>query len=77
MPVNWAFPAAQGEPEGFLAVQGSILFGCFIVFLCKPINRPSVQRARQIFFIARIRALHSCQGCLRPVDYFRGRSLNR
>ena len=24
MPVNWAFPAAQGEPESFLAVQGSI-----------------------------------------------------
>ena len=22
MPVNWAFPAAQGEPESFLAVQG-------------------------------------------------------
>ncbi|HEV8493994.1 MAG TPA: hypothetical protein VGR76_17070, partial [Candidatus Angelobacter sp.] len=24
MPVTWAFPAAQGEPESFLAVQGSI-----------------------------------------------------
>jgi hypothetical protein len=26
VPVNWAFPAAQGEPESFLAVQG---FGFF------------------------------------------------
>jgi hypothetical protein len=25
MPVNWAFPAAQGEPESFLAIQGPIL----------------------------------------------------
>jgi hypothetical protein len=24
MPVNWAFPAAQGEPESFLGIQGSI-----------------------------------------------------
>jgi hypothetical protein len=28
---HWAFPAAQGEPESFLAVQGSIcsLLSCF------------------------------------------------
>ncbi len=26
MPVNWAFPAAQGEPESFLAILGSIAF---------------------------------------------------
>jgi hypothetical protein len=26
MPVNWAFPAAQGEPESFLTVLGSIYF---------------------------------------------------
>jgi len=24
MPVNWAFPAAQGEPESFLTVLGSV-----------------------------------------------------
>jgi len=24
MPVNWAFPAAQGEPESFLAILGPI-----------------------------------------------------
>jgi hypothetical protein len=24
MPVNWAFPAAQGEPESFLRVLGSM-----------------------------------------------------
>ncbi len=24
MPVNWAFPAAQGEPESFLTILGSI-----------------------------------------------------
>jgi hypothetical protein len=26
MPVNWAFPAAQGEPESFLRILGSIYF---------------------------------------------------
>jgi hypothetical protein len=24
MPVNWAFPAAQGEPESFLRILGEI-----------------------------------------------------
>ena len=26
MPVNWAFPAAKGEPESFLAILGPIYY---------------------------------------------------
>jgi hypothetical protein len=31
MPVNWAFSAAQGEPESFLTILGSIY--CWNEFL--------------------------------------------
>jgi hypothetical protein len=53
MPVNWAFPAAQGGPESFLAIPGSI-YCCKLPLIAKPLaaqffcNRstdPSTQRA--------------------------------
>ncbi len=48
MPVNWAFPAAQGEPESFLAILGSI-YCCKFVTDATPLaaqsfcNRQSIR----------------------------------
>ena len=63
MPVNWAFPAAQGEPESFLGIQGPIhrlrnflLTAKFLAaqfFVLQSFNRSFVQRARRNFLIAR------------------------
>jgi hypothetical protein len=52
MPVNWVFPAAQGEPESFLAILGSI-YCCKLSLTATPlaaqffaiVNRSAVQRA--------------------------------
>ena len=70
MPVNWAFPAAQGEPESFLAVQGSI---CSVVHQLRILllQFVSIDRSGSTcstkFFIARIKALHSSPAALRPL----------
>jgi hypothetical protein len=64
---HWAFPAAQGEPESFLAILGSIAlsskdstdaeFSCSEI-LWAILNRSSAQRADRQFFLHARQALH-------------------
>ena len=42
MPVNWAFPAAQGEPESFLAILGPI-------YCCKEFDGRRILRWSEFF----------------------------
>lgn len=61
MPVNWAFPAAQGEPESFLAILGSmrylqrfLLAPDFLLlrnFFLQFLSRSPAQRADPQFFL--------------------------
>jgi hypothetical protein len=62
MPVNWAFPAAQGEPESFLTILGLDLllqrilagwriFRCSEKILLRFQNRSPARRAVPQFFL--------------------------
>jgi hypothetical protein len=45
MPVNWAFPAAQGEPESFLAILGPdlLLQSVFMAVYSSPLRKIFLQ----------------------------------
>src|SRR5579871_6215221 len=80
MPVNWAFPAAQGEPESFLAILDPILL-LQIVTTVKSLacsgfcNRFIDPHFNVLISDLRARMPSTPLPTGSSIDYFRGRSL--
>ena len=78
MPVNWAYPAAQGEPESFLTIPGSILLSQkallahgslaaqFLLFAI--VQSTLCSTCSMNFRIARLEKLSTPLRGLRPID---------